>query len=324
MTGKELTINSIGDLQIALIEDNNDAIKSYIERLDRETSNLAMTQAAGHFGFPVVEIEGVVRTSAGHLAKVFGYKQPRSLSDLLLRRGICGIKVGGFEHNTQIEIKQALSLDPDDHKSILYDWPAFLVGGMNSQNEEAQVVQAYLLRAEKIARVGIVAVKQGALTQHFPDAAHGLIMVKLAKQAWQGNPLASYILEKHYDVPVKQLLHRTDPELSELAGQIAQYLHFICDERITQFGIRFVHTEKGSKFVGNPQAIYQTLLYVARRHHLPQFFSSQFSLGSILGREADALDMLGWKRSVRKIEGYNEYTYEYIPPMPDEGSSSLN
>jgi hypothetical protein len=320
-----LTINSIGDLQIALLEDNNNAIKNYIERLDRESSNEAMTRAGEQFAFPIVEIEGVIRTSGGHLAQLFGYKQTHSLTDLLLRRGISGIKVAGFTHDAKSLIREKLSLGDKDYSAILYDWPAFLVGGMNSTNEEAKAVQAYLLRMEKIARIGIIATRSGQLMANFPDPTHGIVMSKLAKEAWRGNPIASYILEKHYDVPVKQLLHRTDPELSEIAGTISQYLHFLFSDRITSHGLQLHKTERGCKIIGEPDMFYRSFLEVARRHHVSQFFSSVFSLGAIMSREADAIDMLGWRRSVRKINGYNRYTYEYEPPeRSDQPAIGMN
>lgn len=142
ITGKsDLQIRSITDLQIALMEDNNQAIKNYIERLDRETSNEMMKTAGKVFGFPTVEIEGVFRTSLGHLAKVFGYNRPHALQELFIRRGISGIKMGGFTYDTCIEIRRGLALDADDNKSILLDYPAFLIGGMNSTNDEARKVQ---------------------------------------------------------------------------------------------------------------------------------------------------------------------------------------
>jgi hypothetical protein len=310
-----LTINDLSGLQIALLEDDNGAIRNYIERLDRETSNDAMAAAGVHFGFPTVEIEGVQRTSAGHLAKVFGYKQAQALQRLLERRGISGIKVGGFSHDGLILIREKLVLDKDDYKTVLYDWPAFLIGGMNSQNDEAKAVQTYLLRMEKIARVGIVATRQGQLVSNFPDPAHGIVMTKLCKEAWRGNALASYILERHYDVPVKQLLHRTEPGLSELGGLISQYLHFACEDKLVSQGLVVSSTEKGFKVTGMPEDFYRVFLEIARRHHLTQFFSSVYSLGAIMARELDALEMLGWKRSVKKINGYSRYTYEYTEPQ---------
>lgn len=317
-----LTINNISDLQIALLEDNNPAIMGYIERLDRETSNEAFTRAGETFSFPTVEIEGVVRTSSGHLASVFGYKQTNALTELLERRGISGIKLGGFAYDTQIKIREKLNLDPQDRKTILYDWPAFLVGGMNSTNDEARIVQAYLLKAEKVARVGVVAVRGGSAVASFPEPAHGIVMAKLAKEAWRGNPLAAHILEEHYAVPVRELLHRTDPELSESAGLISQYLHFIAAFPRMYPDIKVsIRPDGGRSICGTSDALYRAFLDTARRHHLTQFFSSVYNLGTLLGREADALSMLGWGREYRKVNGYRVYTFDYKPPAPDVGLS---
>jgi hypothetical protein len=252
------------------------------------------------------------QTSAALLAKVFGYKTPFGLQKLLASRGIGGIKVGGFLQNVE-SLQRALGLDPSDHSSVLYDWPAFLIGGMNSTNEEAQVVQAYLLRMEKVARVGIVSVKRGEIMANFPDPSHGIVMAKLAKEAWRGSPIAAYILEKYYDVPVRQLLHKTDPELSEDAGKISQYLHFIYDDQYSTHGVRITKTEKGYIIRGTTVQMYATFLDIARRHHLPQFFTSTYNLGIYLSREAEALEILGWTRTYHRSQGDRIYCYEYKP-----------
>ena len=75
---------------------------------------------------------------------------------MLVTRGIYGIKMGGFQPEVEIQIRTDLDLLDGDHKTILYDWPAFLIGGMNSTNEPARQVQLYLLKMEKTARVGVV------------------------------------------------------------------------------------------------------------------------------------------------------------------------
>lgn len=308
---KDLEINNILDLQLALLEDNNSAIKGYVERLDRETSNSAMRQAGEHFGFPTVEIEGVVRTSAGHLSRVFGYKTVKGLTNLLERREIYGVKMGGFVQNVQSLIQKELNLDPSDHSAVLLDWPAFLIGGMNSTNEEARIVQTYLLRMERVARVGIVGVRAGQIPDNLPEPVHAMVKCKLAKEAWRGNPIASYILEHDYGIPVSQLLHRTDPGMSEIAGTIVQYFSFILEDKIATYGLKIKQTEHGFAIKGRPEQIYTTFLEMARRHHLHRFFGSIYNLGSILSREADAMEILGWRRSIAgRANGNTVYQYE--------------
>lgn len=312
----DMQITSITDLQIALMEDNNPAIKHYIERVDRESSNEMMRTAGEVFGFPTVEIEGVFRTSSGHLARVFGYKKPHALQELLDRRGILGVKMGGFTYDTCIEIRRGLALDADDNRSILYDYPAFLIGGMNSTNEEAKKVQLYLLRCERIARVGIMASR---VTPHAidnsPQPVHALVKAKLAKEAWRGNPIAAHILEKDYNIPVSELIRRTDPELSEIAGTISQFLHKIREDSLARFGILIEDTPTGFYLQAKTESLYNAFLEVARRHNMKIFFGGLNHLGAILSRESDAIEILGWKKSLgRRLSGYRHWRYEYINP----------
>ena len=312
----DIHISCIGDLQIALMEDNGPAIRSYIERLDRESSNEMMRTAGEVFGFPTVEIEGVIRTSLGYLSKVFGYKTSEGLGHLLERWGIGGVKMGGFVHNVRIEIRRGLALDQNDNKSILLDYPAFLIGGMNSTNEEAKKVQLYLLRCERIARVGIVAAKNSpSPLEILPQPAHALVKAKLAKEAWRGNPIATYILEKDYNIPVSELIHRTDPELSELAGIISQHLHYIKEDDLERFGIKIEDTPTGFYILARTEFLYNAFLEISRRHNIKLFFGGLAHLGAILSRETDALELLGWRKTLgRRLSGYRYWKYEYIRP----------
>ena len=311
-----LVINSLDDLQIALMEDDNGAIREYIERLDRESANQAFKAAGEFFSFPTYEIEGSVRTSGGHLARVFGYKSPYKLTELLERRGILGTKLSGYSHHGSIQIKQGLTLDPDDNRSILYEYPAFLIGGMNSTNREARAVQLYLLRCERLARMGVVATRR-PVAQAFPDPSHGMVMAKLCRDAWKGNILASYVLETHYHVPVKDLLHRSDPELSDRAGLITQYLHFVHEDMITGYGLTIEDTPAGFYIEGETRALYQAFLDTARKHNLKGFFGNPRTLGNAMAYEQDALEYLGFRRTLTKtITGGRIRRYEYTRPSP--------
>lgn len=311
---RELTISSITDLQIALMEDNNPAIKTYIEHIDRETANRAMEQAGEHFGFPTVEIEGVLRTSSGHIARVFGYKRPHAVLELLKRWDIDGVKLAGYTYDTCIKITEKLGLEANDRRSTLYDWPAFLIGGMNSTNEEARAVQLYLLRAERVARIGVVAVRQGQLQADFPDPAHGAAMTKLANLAWRGNSIAAHILETHYNVPVTKLLHQSDPELSTEANTIAQFLHLLVQDKTLEHNLRITKTETGYRISGQIREFALAFYEAARKHRIKPFFENNFSCGRILSRERDALFMLGWNSESKKSGGNTKYIFQYEPP----------
>jgi hypothetical protein len=321
-TGTEdaLVIRSLGGLQLALLEDNNDAIRTYIERLDRETSNDALKAAGAHFDFPTVEVEGVFRTSGNHISRVFGYKRPEYLQKLLDRHGIFGINVGGFRHDGGIKIHETLGLSPHDQRTALYDWPAFLIAGMNSTNEEAKAVQAYLLRAEMISRVGIVAVRDSVIAHRdYPDAAIGSVMSKLAHQAWKGNPIAAHILEQEYAIPATELLAQADPEINDDTESLARYLMAIGTREVETPGLLVTKMpDLGYRIAGSTAKFFVAFLDIAHLRKEKPFFRSRIHLGQIMGREAMALELLGWRRRATKVKGIYRYVYEYTPPLVED------
>ena len=159
-----------------------------------------------------------------------------------------------------------------------------------------------------------MAVRSGLLPkQRFPEPAHAIIKAKLAKDAWRGNQIVAYLLEKDYGIPVRQLLDRTEPELSEIAGTLAQYLRFICEEKLTAYGLGIKETESGHVVEGTTQMFYATFIETGRWHNLPSFFGNTKSIGTILARESDALEVLGWRRSlVRITRGQRYYRFEFV------------
>lgn len=137
--------------------------------------------------------------------------------------------------------------------------------------------------------------------------------------------MAAYILEHDYGIPVNQLLHRTDPELSELAGTIVQYLYFVAEERLTMYGLKTFKNDQGLYVIrGLSSEFYTTFLEVARRHHLHRFFGNNQNFGCTLSKEADAIEILGWKRSLLpgKRNGYYVYQFEQCSNVTVEQSEA--
>jgi hypothetical protein len=140
-------------------------------------------------------------------------------------------------------------------------------------------------------------------------------MAKLCRDAWRGNTLAAYVLEKHYAVPVKDLIHQTDPELSEIAGLISQYFHFVHEDNLSRFGLTITDTSTGFFIEGETKSLYQAFLEVSRKHNLKMFFTSVHSLANLIIREIDALEMLNWRRTWIKTR-HAHRTYHYTHTLP--------
>jgi|GEM_PF-1143548 len=316
----DFTISNMTGLEIALMEENKSAVETYLERIDRETSNEMFRVIGQHFGFPTVEIQGVRRASAAHLAKLLGYKNPQGLLHLLDRYGISGVMVGGFIHSVRIQIKQALSLDPDDNRSILLEYKALLIAAMQSTNEEAKPIKLYLLRCEYVARVGAVALRPGTQpATSIDNPMDRMTMQKLAKQANGGDQWAIYELKTHYGWPVELIAGLTEPDVSEVAATISRLLRIAYEEKLTDFGLEVGETSTGYYVYGRTYCLHETFLNIIEKHHLQRFFSHPQNLGWIMAREAEALAALGWER--KKHTTYqgdrSRYRYEYARPKPE-------
>lgn len=307
----KMEITNLGGLQLALLENDLGAIKTYIERIDRSTANQAMKQAGEMFGFPTTEINGVVYASGTNIAEVLGYKTTLGLQKLLESRGIEGVRVGGFIHKVKM-LQEDLHLDDNDYKTLLYDWPAFLIGGMNTQNEAGQKVQAYLLKMEQVGRVALAIGRMEVPKVSPLDKGRSLMALsKLAESAWKGNPIARWILEEKEGVPVKKLLQESEaneePDISR-AAIIVLYFDAIMEPGVSWKGI----TRTADWCEGTAQAFYQAFLALRVKRGFPKFFDedSIHSFGSAIAREARALDTLGWIREKdRKITG--DWIYKY-------------
>ena len=149
-----LVLATMADLELALMEDDVEAVQAFVDEIDRKTANEAFIRMGEHFCFPTVEIDGVVRGSAAHISTLLGYKKTHALTELLARWGIYGIKAGGFTYDTYSQLKQALGLNENDNSAILLPYSAILIAGMYSTNKEARPIKAYLLKCERLARTG--------------------------------------------------------------------------------------------------------------------------------------------------------------------------
>ena len=76
-------------------------------------------------------------------------------------------------------------------------------------------------------------------------------------------------------------------------------------------------TEEGNKYLqGETTAIFNAFTTISKKHKLPKFFKSVNQFGFILSRESEALEILGWRRSLPTIrKGYRQYRYERVNVM---------
>lgn len=144
----------LNTLQIALLDDNRQAVRSLIDEIDRKTENEAFRLAGEHFGFPTLEWSGMRLGYQGDLASVLGYSDPSGLRKLAERYELEAFEMAWFGQNVRTILRESFNLNEKTSRAIFFKWSAFLVGGMASTNDAADKVKRYLLESERAARIG--------------------------------------------------------------------------------------------------------------------------------------------------------------------------
>jgi len=97
-------MNSISNMQIAILEDNRGAVREQLNRLDRRTEGEMFQQAAEHFGFKTVEHHGIRLAMRSEIARVMGYKDESGLRKLCERYDLDAVSLGTFGQNVRTSV----------------------------------------------------------------------------------------------------------------------------------------------------------------------------------------------------------------------------
>ena len=118
-------------------------------------------------------------------------------------------------------------------------------------------------------------------------------------------------------MPVDDLVTEIDlpePGSSQVAGLIVQYLHALMEGDPSRFGIEKGVTEDGAEYLqAVPEQFFNAFSIISRELKLPKFFKSLVQFGQSMAREAAALELLGWRRSLAKLtRGQRFFRYELL------------
>ncbi|TLD40620.1 MAG: hypothetical protein JETT_3118 [Candidatus Jettenia ecosi] len=148
-------MESLIKLEELLLEENSEGVKGYLSEIDRKTANEMMMKAGEVFGFPTIEIYGVVYTHMGMLAKIFGYASTSGISNLVEKHQLHSVKLAWYTLEVYSMAREIFGLSEKDSKATFVTWDTFLIAGMYGQNPEAQKAKLYLLKAERAFRIGM-------------------------------------------------------------------------------------------------------------------------------------------------------------------------
>ncbi len=105
------------------------------------------------------------------------------------------------------------------------------------------------------------------------------------------------------------------PENSDEAVTIVRYFHAMLDADLSKYGIEKGRTDGGHWYLqGLTSAFFTAFLSMQKKELLPKVATSLAAFGAIMSREADALEELGWKRTLgKRAAGYRHYRFEHRP-----------
>lgn len=145
---------NLNDLQIALIDNDQAAVRAVIDEIDRRTENEMFLRAGEHFGFPTGDWSGRRVAYQGHLAAVFGYSDPSGLAKLAEKYNLESINLAWYGQEVRTSIRKTFELEDKTSRAVFFTWPTFLVAGMYSKAPNAEKVKRYLMERERAARIG--------------------------------------------------------------------------------------------------------------------------------------------------------------------------
>lgn len=148
-------MESLIKLEELLLEENSEGVKGYLSEIDRRMANECMKNMGEVLGFKIIEINGICYAHLGRTSEILGYSDPSSLGQLARRYQIMTPKIGWFEDETRIRIRNTFDLYPKDGHAALIPYEGILIAGMYGQSPEAKRVKIYLLKAERAFRIGM-------------------------------------------------------------------------------------------------------------------------------------------------------------------------
>jgi hypothetical protein len=121
-----------------------------------------------------------------------------------------------------------------------------------------------------------------------------------------------------------ELVQAAYPEKSDEAVTIVRYFHAMLDADLSRYGIEKGQTDTGHWYLqGVTSAFFTAFLSLQKKNLLPKVATSLAAFGAIMSREADALEELGWKRTLgKRAAGYRHYRFEHRPQTPADPSQN--
>jgi len=145
-------MNSIIELQRALLAEDIDSVKSFIDTADRRTGNEAMLKASQALGFKVAWLDGWLVTTGAEIGRLMGHNSDSTVRKMRRKYPVMTFS-GGCSLPEFTNTRKIFDLDPNDRRTVFHWWDSILVAGVKGHTPAADKVLLYLLDCERALRI---------------------------------------------------------------------------------------------------------------------------------------------------------------------------
>lgn len=145
-------MKSIIELQRALLADDADGVKVFIDNADRHSGNEAMLAASKTLGFKVAYLNGWLVTTGAEIGALMGHTSDSAIRKMRRKYPLMTFS-GGWSLPEFTTIREVFDLEAKDTRTVFHWWDSILVAGAKGKTPEADRVLLYLLDCERALRL---------------------------------------------------------------------------------------------------------------------------------------------------------------------------
>ena len=136
-------MNSLIDLQAALLSGEGAQVKDFFDAADRRTGNDAMLRASEAFGLKVGFLNGFAVTTGAEISRLLGYTSDSSIREMRSKYDLLLLSPGSSSLE-MTKLREVFGLHQNDGRTVFCWWDTILVCAMKGRTPEAEKIQLYL------------------------------------------------------------------------------------------------------------------------------------------------------------------------------------
>ena len=145
-------MKSIIELQRALLAEDTEAVKAFIDSANRRTGNEAMLAASKALGFKVAWLNGWLVTTGAEVGTLMGHTSDSAVRKMRRKYPVITVS-GGWSLPEFTTTREIFGLEEKDTRTVFHWWDSILIAGAKGKTPAADRVLLYLIDCERALRL---------------------------------------------------------------------------------------------------------------------------------------------------------------------------